>query len=461
MGRSLPTRGFLLLATCAALVTLVACGGGASAPAPVPSAGVPSTLPLPTPTTSAGASGAIKHVVIIVQENRSFDNLFNGYPGADTAQSGATSTGQTVALQPVGFTAPKDISHSHPNWYREYANGKLFFDLGTPKGASPTYPYAYIPQSETVPYWTLAQRYTLADRMFQSNTGPSFVAHQYLIAGSSQIGSNQFVDENPNQTNSGVPTLSAWGCDDPAGTTVALLGPSGTDITPGPFPCFDYRTVADELDAKSLPWRYYAPTVGTSGAVWSAYDAIKHIRSGADWTSDVISPETKILTDPGSGVLADVTWVAPSIANSDHAGSGSAAGPQWVASIVNAVGQSPYWSSTAIFITWDDWGGWFDHVSPPQLDSMGLGFRVPLLVVSPYAKRGYVSHVQHEFGSILKFTEEDFGLAPLAASDARADDLSDCFDFSQSPQPFVPLAVTRRPASFTQAPPQMLPPDGD
>ena len=96
-----------------------------------------------------------------------------------------------------------------------------------------------------------------------------------------------------------------------------------------------------------------------------------------------------------------------------------------------------FWNSTAIFVTWDDWGGWYDHVPPQQLDEMGLSFRVPLLVISPYARHGYVSHVQHEFGSILHFTEENFSIPSLNDSDRRADDLSDCFDFSQSPQPFV------------------------
>jgi phospholipase C len=110
---------------------------------------------------------------------------------------------------------------------------------------------------------------------------------------------------------------------------------------------------------------------------------------------------------------------------------------------------------------WDDWGGWFDHVEPPQIDAMGLGFRVPLIVVSPYAKRGYVSHVQHEFGSILHFTEETFGLVALAASDARADDFSDCFDFRQSPQPFARFRTTRSPAYFLRQRPDGRGPDDD
>jgi len=431
----------------AALCALPACGGGAAA---VAQSAVP---PAPAPLTP------IRHVVIVIQENRSFDNLFYGFPGADTATSGVMSSGQQVALSPVGLETSVDIDHSHTNWYTEYANGKLYFDRGSPAGEPPNYPYSYVPHAETAPYFAMASKYALADRMFQSNTGPSFVAHLYLTAGGSKLGPGRFADENPNQENQGLPLKVGWGCDDPAGSTVNLLGPGGTDV-PGPFPCFDFETLADELDAKGLSWRYYAPAVGTVGYGWSAFDAIRHIRFGADWGRDVISPETQILSDAPNAPLPTVTWVVPTGANSDHAGSKSATGPAWVTAVVNAVGASPDWNSTAIFVTWDDWGGWYDHVVPPQVDPMGLGFRVPLIVISPYARHGYVSHVQHEFGSILRFVENDFGLAALQASDARADDLSDMFDFTQAPQPFVPFATGRSPASFRHAP-EATPPDDD
>ncbi len=425
----------------ASLLALDGCGGGGSSggPPPAPPPGHP--------------AGRIQHIVIIIQENRTFDNLFNGFPGANTAQSGKLSTGQTVALHATSFTNPQDISHSHINWYKQYADGNLYFDLGSPTLAPADFPYAYVPRTETQLYWDMAGAYTLADEMFQSNTGPSFVAHQYLTAASSQIGPNQYADENP------VPAHGAWGCDSPPDSTVALLGPNGTDV-PGPFPCFDYKTLSDELDADGIGWRYYAPMIGGSGFIWSAYDAIRHIRYGPDWTKNVVSPETKILSDAPAGVLAPVTWVVPTYRNSDHAGSRSASGPQWVASVVNAIGQSSNWNSTAIFVVWDDWGGWFDHVVPPQVDPMGLGFRVPLIVISPYAKHDYVSHVQYEFGSILKFAESTFGLAPLAASDTRAAGLADCFDFSQTPSTFQAFPVARSPASFLHVP-ETTPPDDD
>jgi phospholipase C len=209
--------------------------------------------------------------------------------------------------------------------------------------------------------------------------------------------------------------------------------------------------MADLLDAKGVTWRYYAPGITTtnngiqtyaSGFVWSAYQAIRHIIFGPDWNANVISPNTKVLTDIANGQLAQVTWITPAASYSDHAGAGLIAeGPDWVASITNAIGASPFWNSTAIFITWDDWGGWYDHVNPPQVDNMGLGFRVPLIIVSPFARAGYISHVPHEFSSFLKYTEEVFNLPSLGTRDVMADDFADCFNYSQTPQPYNKVPV--------------------
>ncbi|HEV2037294.1 MAG TPA: alkaline phosphatase family protein, partial [Candidatus Eremiobacteraceae bacterium] len=197
--------------------------------------------------------------------------------------------------------------------------------------------------------------------------------------------------------------------------------------------CFDHQTLFDRLDAESVSWRYYE---ALPNGFWSAPDAIAHIRRGPDW-ANAVSPATTILSDISAAKLPAVSWVIPSVAASDHSLGNDGSGPAWVASIVNAVGNSPYWNSTVIFVTWDDWGGWYDHVAPVMYNSNELGFRVPLIVISPYARLGYVSHVQHEFGSVLHFTEETFGLSPLGYTDARGDDFADCFNFSQTPSPFV------------------------
>lgn len=416
--------------------------------------GSPSPTPTPTsspsPQPSPSGSGAVQHVVIIIQENRSVDDLFNGFPGADTAQTGQTHDGHTIRLASRSLAAPGDAQHSHAAWVTDFDSGAMNgFDLRVPQGQPASYNYAFVPQSETVPDWNLASTYTFADRFFQSNTGPSFPAHLYLISGQSDLAAG-------NPEIGGVP-VNPWGCDSPQGTIVQVMSPNG-QLTNGPFPCLDFTTLADEMDSAGVTWRYYAPALGTSGDVWSAFDAIRHIRFGTDW-NNVVSPETQILSDVAGGSLAQVTWVVPSKANSDHAGSQSTTGPQWVASVVNAIGASKYWNNTVIFVTWDDWGGWYDHVSPPQLDNMGLGFRVPLIVVSPFAKRAYVSHVQHEFGSILKFTEEQFGLPSLGTTDARADDLSDCFNFGQRLEKFVPVKTRIPPTFFIHQPASSEPPD--
>jgi phospholipase C len=213
----------------------------------------------------------------------------------------------------------------------------------------------------------------------------------------------------------------------------------------------------DLLDAKGVSWRYYN---SFSGGLWSAPDAIKHLRNGPDWLN-VVTPETKILSDIAGGSLASVSWVIPTGAESDHARSTNGTGPSWVASVVNAVGNSAYWQNTVIFVTWDDWGGWYDHVVPHQYNSYELGFRVPLIVISPYAKHGYVSHVQHEFGSILHFIEKNYSLGSLGYTDVRADDLSDCFDFTQRPGTYTTLATRVSAQQLMTAPHPNTPPDDD
>ena len=168
-----------------------------------------------------------------------------------------------------------------------------------------------------------------------------------------------------------------------------------------------------------------------------------------------------MLTDIANNQLAQVTWVIPDGADSDHALSNKGTGPAWVASIVNAVGTSPYWSNTAIIITWDDWGGWYDHVAPSIYNSYEYGFRVPLIIVSPYSKQAYVSHVTHDFGSILKFIEEVYNLPSLGYADARGDDFSDCFDLTQTPITFQPVPAKVGKDFFLTVKRPVTPPDDD
>ena len=391
----------------------------------------------------------IKHVVIIIQENRSVDNFFNGLPGADTVRIGSIPGG-AVDLHPVDLAAPIDVDHQHKAFREEYDGGRMdgWVHADTLPRQDPTFPYAYVPREQIAEYWDMAERWTFADRMFQSNTGPSFPAHLYLIAGTADLVAN-----NPNHLET---SRFAWGCDSPPDATVTLMGPDDREV-PGPFPCFNFRTLADDMDEQAVTWRYYAPSLDHLGSIWSAFDAIRHIRYGADW-SNVVSPETRVIADARAGRLPAVAWVVPTARDSDHAfpaksnsrdvASVGQYGPQWVASVVNAIGEGPDWNDTAIFVVWDDWGGWYDHVAPPELDRMGLGFRVPLIVISPYARRHYVSHIQHEFGSILKFTEFAMNLPSLGTTDVRSDALYDCFNFAKPPDRYQPITL-RKPVIFS------------
>lgn len=388
-------------------------------------AGLQGCTPANFTVSAPPSSHPIKHVVVIMQENRTFDNFFYGFPGSDWAMSGLNGATE-VPLTPIDLASSEVTNNSHPSFWKEWDNGKM--DGFAKTGTNPvTLPYSYVPQSQIQEYWTLAGEYTLGDRMFQSSTGPSFPAHQYMIAAQSGT-----ADEDPDST--------IWGCDAPAGTTVYLVGPSGTDL-PGVFPCFNYQTVADLLDNAGISWRYYTSQPTNAGGESTAFEAINHIFYGSDWTSNIVYPQTQILKDVPNGQLAAVTWVIPDFNHSDHPGS-AGEGPSWVTQVVNAIGKSQFWDSTAILITWDDWGGWYDHVLPPAAeDNMGPGFRVPLIVVSPYAKHGYVSHAGYETASLVTYIEKNFSLGNLGQRDATAGDLSDCFDYTQTPTAFQAVAT--------------------
>jgi len=415
----------------------------------------------PAPVSSTQPLPSIQHVIVMVQENRSFNSLFLGFPGATTSATGAchkvNNQGQTfcadgkpvrvhaITLQTCGCLGGMDIDHSHHAFEIEYDGGKMdgfaginsgTVGVGPPAG---TYPYAYVERSETKPYWQMAQRYTLADMMFSTETSDSFTAHQQLIAGTTRLDATESLVDTP--------TNMPWGCDAPDGTTTSIIKTDGIVSPNGPFPCFtQYRTMADVLDAAGVSWKYYVESWEGSGAdfsgeVWDAYDAIKHVRYGPDWKAHVVNPNTAVFTDIAKGTLPSVSWVIPTLEDSDHPAAGSDTGPSWVASVVNAVGKSKYWNSTAIIVLWDDWGGFYDPVPPPQIDYTSLGMRVPAIVISPWAKHGYVSHTQYDFGSILRFIEENFGAASLGASDATANSLGNVFDFTQTPPKFTPLAA--------------------
>jgi phospholipase C len=390
----------------------------------------------------------IKHVVIVIQENRSLTNFFAGYPGAVAPMTGATLNNEQIALQPVTFKAP-DMDHTWNGAMVDWDNGKM-------DGFNTAEAYSYVNRSLVAPLWNMARHYVLADHMFPTEFGPSFTAHLDLIASTANL--------TPDRAEVDIPD-GAWRCDAVAGTRTNLISSTRTyETLAGPFPCFtQFRTMAEVLDQAHVSWRYYAPPIGHSIS-WSAFDAIKYVWDGPDWKNDVVNPQTKFLSDAAAGKLAGVTWVVPDFYDSDHPGSNSDTGPSWVTAIVNSIGQGPDWNSTAIVVVWDDWGGWYDSVPPPQKDFVGLGIRVPCLIISPYAKKGYVSHTQYEFGSVLKFVEQTFGLGPIGNpafgyTDTRATSLVDSFDFTRKPSAFVKIPAKYPVSYFLHERPSMRLPD--
>jgi phospholipase C len=422
-----------LLTSCALVLLLGACSGALPGNTPPPR--VQQHLP--------------KHVVVIVQENRTVDHLFAFLPGADTQNYGLNSRGQRVPLVRVPLSTIFDPAHSHVAYVTEFNNGAMNgFDretFGCPKtspfcGPIPPTAYAYVAQQEVQPYYTLAEQFAFADHVLQSNSGPSYPAHEYLVGG--QSGRPLAIAENA------APYL-AGGCSSPGINRVAEIDLNkaypGLPYAGYIYPCIDFPTIFDLLDGKGLTWKYYAP--GVHG-LWTAPNGIRHIYNSPEFARNVQQPETRIFSDVSNHTLADVTYVVPTFANSDHPSDRPDTGPGWVASVVNAIGTSSYWNDTAVIVVWDDWGGWYDHYRPyPPLgaatDPYEYGFRVPLIAISPYARPRFVDHGQRDFTAILHFIEDVYGLPSLGQLDAKTDDLFSMFDFNAA----APLRYTPVPTN--------------
>jgi phospholipase C len=499
----------LLFLLCVTLAGIVACVGRSAYSSP------DGFLPA-APLDSAATKSPIKHVIVVIQENRSFDNFFATFPGADGTTTGkakampalvaqacaSQSPPQRVITKPTSIPLTKvsligagfpgnfmedtDLDHIHTGFDRDWNHGKMDgWDaaFNNPDGTGRpvcTYPYQYVDPAQIQPYWEMAKQYVLADHAFQTQGSGSFTAHQDLIAGGTQITSDEALIDNP----TGFP----WGCDahppdhkqHVPGSVTAIIKRGSNRVYPyaGPFPCLKYATLRDLLDAKKVSWKFYAVAVqrwngaqdGATAGIWSAFDAIKAVRYSPQWKAKVTHSPLHIFTDISKNRLPAVSWITPDGANSDHGAEckkgvkpcqPTDTGPSWVASIVNAVGKSPYWRSTAIVILWDDWGGYYDHVPPPRPRDWqgGPGFRVPLLIVSPYVK----PHVDHTVyftgGSILRFIEENWDLGSLGTGDAHSASLGNAFDFSMRPRKFKEIPAKYSRAFFLNQTPSGVPPD--
>ncbi len=349
----------------------------------------------PPPATGGGAPGAapISKIVVVLQENHTFDNYFGTYPGADgtagrSLRLPASPGGPpVVAPSPSASPAPADLNHNWLAAHADFDGGKMdgfVYSEGSPETM------VYFDRTDLPHYWAAADQYVLCDRYFTSAMTESAPNHLYLIAG------------------------TAGGLQD--------------DHVPATL---EFPPIFAALDAQGISWKVYGFTR------W--YESFGYVQQHPS-TRSRFAPASSFSVDLAAGALADVTWIIGAPGGSEHPPQDVRVGAGSVANdILNPLGRSPYWGSLAAFVTWDDYGGFYDHVAPPQVDPVGYGFRVPCLVVSPFARPGFLDHTTNDHTSILKFIETRYGLPPLSARDAAANDLAEAFDFASPPRPFQPI----------------------
>lgn len=386
--------------------------------------------------TPAGLS-KIQHFVFILKENRSFDHYFGTFPGADGATTATLSTGQVIPIGPAADQLPRDFNHSWLSAITSIDYGRMDkFDvlIGPATEAcniNGDYGcFTQMSQQDIPNYFALAKYFVLSDHMFSSIHGTSLPNHLYSVAG--QSGG---MYDQPVLRSTGTLQLA---CEAEPGSTVLVMDAQG-NVT-APFPCFDFDVLTDSLQAAGVSWKFYAP----AGSFWNPLDAINHVRNTSLWSTNVV-PDTQFVLDAATGNLPEVSWLVTSGTFSEHPSNSTCVGENWSVQQVEAVMNGPDWNSTALFLGWDDWDGLYDHLPPPQTDQYGLGPRVPMIIISPYAKSGFISHTPYEFSSYLKLVEERYNLVPLTQRDAAASDMLDSFNFNQSPLP--PLSLSTRSCS--------------
>jgi phospholipase C len=367
-----------------------------------------------------------------MKENHSFDSLFGLFPGANGTRW-ANDHGHMKRMT-IGTDQrlPHDLPHDYPSALKSYDHGRM--DGFNQKPWTRKWAFTELRADQIPNYWGWAKNNVLGDNFFASINGPSFPNHLAAIA--AQSGGTH---DNPNPPKGTGGQYKSWGCDSPMSELVEVEHPGR--LIKLEHPCFDFQTVGDELSAKDIPWSFYAakPVSGDnparSGYIWQAYSAIEHIRNNGKLWKQHMFETPNFQRDVARGRLAPVTWLMPLFAQSEHPEYNLCHGENWTTSVVDSIMKSRFWRSTAIFITWDEWGGFYDHVPPTQIDRYGLGIRVPLIVISPYAKQGWVDHRRGEFSSILRFIEDNWGIPRLTTRDRSTGNLSYDFDFSQDPRP--------------------------
>ena len=450
---------FVLVAVAVPLAPL-ACGSSADTPSGTdPDGGGPMTMPTATgtgsgtttPTPDGGPPPAvtypIKHVVVVVKENHTFDNYFGSFPGAEGTSTYKTSDGMTHPVPHAKDKVPHDTSHAHSAGLVDWNNGKMD---GWDKtgGSSPTDDQAYGQYQETdIPnYWQYAKHFALADHFHTEMIGPSFPGHMDVLA--AQAG---WAIGNPS-------SLPYWGCDQ--NNAKITIQDQATCTEKQVAPCFDIPTIPDILPP-GVDWKFYGTQFPVYNEVWSMFDGVKSIRQdGAKWAKVV--QYNQFDADIAAKTLPEVTFLVNQDADSEHPAlgfngfdvGGVCSGENWTVRHLNKLMASDYWKDTVVLFTMDDFGGWYDHVAPPRQygcdpkNPYGLGFRVPLIIMSPYAKPGFIFKETSEHASIARFIEKIFHSTKTlhdidpAAQDAQANDLMNAFDWKQTP--LLPLILTER-----------------
>jgi phospholipase C len=389
------------------------------------------SAPFQAPATTAPAAGIdkIRHVIWIIQENHSFDNYFGTFPGADGVPPSTCLPmlpGSQACVKPFHMPAggPScDLAHEWEIAHAAVSNGAM---NGFVWAEGSSYTMGYYDERDIPNYWQYARRFTLCDHFFSSLNGPSLPNHVYTVAAQS----GGLVD-NPESLE---------------GVKRALDDDDG----------FSFPSMITMLSKVNISWKYYVETNPHPATVvlspdgksisypepqkfylWNPLPGFKAIRDNPALMSHLVNQQ-QFYEDVENGTLPQVSWLVPDFDDSEHPPADLDRGMWYVTRMVNAVMQSRYWKDSAIFIAWDDYGGFYDHVPPPQVDAFGFGPRVPVLVISPYARKGYIDPARYEFSSILKFIEARWRLTHLTARDDHAKPMLNAFDFNQQPlEPYI------------------------
>jgi phospholipase C len=380
--------------------------------------------------TSLDTRWPIKRVVYLMLENRSFDNVFGRFPGVEGTTSGI-SLGEEVPLRRCPDWLPGDLPHDLASHLKQMNGGSQDnFGIGA---FGPQYAYSQFFPQDIPAYWEWATEYVVCDRFFASQAGPSFANHLWFVSGTA--GGAIENPENIEVRKEGKRQFKSWGCDAHGEDVFVFVQDENGFITKHDT-CFRIPSMGEKLSERDIDWAFYSATPYQPGYIWQAYTAIEGVFHNRQMWDEHIWPVDDIVRDIRGNALPSVTWITPRFQLSDHPPFSTRFAHNWVRELVHGIMDSDMWEHTAIFITWDEWGGFYDHVEIPTLqdDPWGLGFRVPTLIISPYAQRGAIYDEVVEFTAPLRFIADNWGIDPFTHRLSISPNLEDVFDFDRKPR---------------------------